>query len=196
MRKDQKTNARERSLLAVAKNKDLGILFWNKEWQSQQGQKANKISKTKKTLFYDSVWQAKQGRKGGLQNTKQQQLARKKVGEILGSNWGQLNGLKKQSVNLKKILCKETIWFYEKDDLSFFLNVPPQKSFIEGITILQATTPEKIRKNFFYQILHGTRPQMSGWRLWFIKFKKKIVFAQTFSLWHSCASILEKKSKG
>jgi hypothetical protein len=98
MRKDQKTNARERSLLAVAKNKDLGILFWSKERQSQQGQKENKISKTKKTLLYDSVWQAKQGRKGGLQNTKQQQLARKKVGEILGSNWGQLNGLKKQSV--------------------------------------------------------------------------------------------------
>nr|YP_009367922.1 putative HNH homing endonuclease [Hazenia capsulata]ARK14905.1 putative HNH homing endonuclease [Hazenia capsulata] len=170
MRKDQKTSSRERSLLAVAKNKEAGILFWSKDWQSQQGQKANKISKQKKTLFYDSSWQAQQGRKSGLQNTKQQQLARKKVGKVLGSKWGQLNGLKNQSVNLKKTLSKEMIWFYEKSDVSFFLTVPPQKSFAMVINILQAKTPEKINKGSFYKILHGTRPQMYGWRLWFIKF--------------------------
>jgi hypothetical protein len=35
MRKDRKTNSRERSLLTGAKNKKAGILFWSKDWQSQ-----------------------------------------------------------------------------------------------------------------------------------------------------------------
>lgn len=51
MRKDQKTNAFERSLMAVEKNKKAAILFWDPKWQSKQGKKSSILSKKKGTLI-------------------------------------------------------------------------------------------------------------------------------------------------
>ena len=53
MRWNQKIGSTERSLLAVEKNKKLKNLFWNKEWQSNQGKKSSINQKKNKKLFYD-----------------------------------------------------------------------------------------------------------------------------------------------
>lgn len=40
MRSNQKTGIKERSLLAVEKNRELKNTFWDSEWQSKQGKKS------------------------------------------------------------------------------------------------------------------------------------------------------------
>ena len=52
MRWNQKIGIKERSILAVEKNKKLGNTFWNSEWQSIQGKKGGKISGQKNALLY------------------------------------------------------------------------------------------------------------------------------------------------
>ena len=89
MRWNQKIGSTERSLLAVEKNKKLKNLFWNQEWQSDQGKKPSINQKKHKRLFYDTNWQRKQGKKGGLKKTKKRKKARKKVGNQLGLKHGQ-----------------------------------------------------------------------------------------------------------
>ena len=81
MRWNQKIGSTERSLLAVEKNKKLKNLFWNKEWQSNQGEKSSINQKKNKKLFYDSKWQSEQAKKAGLKNTEKQQKTRKKLGK-------------------------------------------------------------------------------------------------------------------
>lgn len=67
------------------------------------------------------------------------------------------------------MLSKETVWIYQSTNTTFDLSIKPQKSFSDLIDILQSYTPITIRKQSFYKVIHGTRPQMYGWRLFFIK---------------------------
>lgn len=169
MRWNQKLGSTERALLAVEKNKELKNTFWNSEWQSQQGKKSSIKQKQNKQLFYNSKWQSKQAKKAGLKNTEKQKSARKKVGKGLGLKYGKQNGLNRQSYVLKKMLSKETIWIYNNKNIVLKKTIKPQKSFSNLIDILQLDTPTTIKKASFYQVIHGTRPQMYGWQLFFIK---------------------------
>lgn len=60
MRWNQKIGSTERSLLAVEKNKNNKILFWDSQWQSKQGQKGGKISGQKNALLYGQGYIMKQ----------------------------------------------------------------------------------------------------------------------------------------
>nr|AOC61646.1 putative H-N-H homing endonuclease [Gloeotilopsis planctonica] len=147
MRKNQKTTLRERSLLAVEKQKKLQINFWSSKWQSRQGKKGGKI--------------------GGIKDTSKQFAARQKVGLTFGSQ----GGLKNQSNFMKKALSRQTVWLYKWESFSFFLVIKPQPSFSKLIDILQVNTPNKtvkILKSSFYKVFDGQRRQMYGWQLWFI----------------------------
>lgn len=147
MRKNQ-INASSRSLLAVKKNKALGNLFWNFEWQKQQGLKG--------------------GLKGGKKNSEKQKIARQQV----GLKYGVQNGIKNQSSALKKVLSKTTVWHYTiKQKILFSVTILPQKSFSNLIHILQNNTPCNIliKKSTFYKIIHGQRSQLYGWKLFLIK---------------------------
>ena len=78
MRWNQKIGIKERSLLAVEKNKELKNLFWDSKWQSVQG--------------------CKGGLKGGSINSLKQKTARQKVGLIYGKKVG-LNNASKNLIN-------------------------------------------------------------------------------------------------
>ena len=67
------------------------------------------------------------------------------------------------------MLSKETIWIYKKDNITLKKLIKPQKSFSDLIDILQSYTPTTIWKQSFYKVIHGTRLQMYGWQLFFIK---------------------------
>nr|YP_636209.1 putative site-specific DNA endonuclease [Tupiella akineta]AAV80633.1 putative site-specific DNA endonuclease [Tupiella akineta] len=157
MRKNQKIGLQEKALLAVEKNKRLGINFWNSEWQKTQGQKGGLL--------------------GGSKNTIKQKKARQQV----GLKYGLQIGMQNQSPCLKKILSKQTIWLYEKNNLSCFITIPPQQSFSNLINLLQSKmdslyqekhskTFKKINKSSFFKVLYGERLQMYGWKLWFLFF--------------------------
>ena len=171
MRWNQKIGVRQRSQLAVEKNKQRKNLFWNSEWQSIQGQKSSEKAKKNKELFYSKKWQTHYAKKGGSiggsRNTLIQKKARISVGKKIGLKYGVQNGLKRQSFNLKKILSKTTIWVYQSEQCYFTIKVPPQTSVSSLVDLLQVYTPVTIRKGSFYKVVHGTRPQM--WSLFFIE---------------------------
>ena len=157
MRKNQKMGLREKALLAVEKNKILGINFWNSEWRKMQGQKGGLL--------------------GGAKNTIKQKKARQQI----GLKYGLQTGIQNQSSRFKKNLSKKTIWLYDKNNLSCFITIPPQQSFSNLIDILQSKmdylyqekhskTFKKIKKSSFFKVLYGERSQMYGWKLWFIFF--------------------------
>ena len=75
-----------RSQLAVETNKEKGNLFWNSEWQREQGLKG--------------------GTKGGSANTQNQFIARQKVGKT----YGKQVGLSRQKSDLVEILKHSTTW--------------------------------------------------------------------------------------
>ena len=66
-------------------------------------------------------------------------------------------------------LSKETIWIYKNTQITLEKTIKPQKSVSDLIDILQSYTPTIIKKASFYKVIHGTRPQMYGWQLFFIK---------------------------
>lgn len=145
MRWNQTIGNRERSLLAVEKNKKNKNLFWDSEWQSVQGKKG--------------------GLKGGSINSLKQKTARQKVGLV----YGKIIGLNNASHNLKTILSKKTIWIYSlKNEPSKQITITPQKSFSDLIDILSIYSNQKISKSSFYKVIHGERRQLYGWSLFFI----------------------------
>lgn len=81
MRKNQKIGARERALLAVKKQRQLKINFW------------------------DFCWQRKQGLKGGVKGGKKKSLLQFKARQKVGLKFGSKTGLKNQSAALKKNSC-------------------------------------------------------------------------------------------
>jgi hypothetical protein len=87
----------------------------------------------------------------------------------MGLKYGQQNGLHRQSHLLKKMLSKQTVWIYKKNNRVFKKTIKPQKSFSDLIDILQSYSLRKIQKSSFYKVIHGTRPKMYGWQLFFIK---------------------------
>jgi hypothetical protein len=145
MRWNQTIGNRERSLLAVEKNKKNKNLFWDSEWQSVQGKKG--------------------GLKGGSINSLKQKKARQKVGLV----YGKIIGLNNASHNLKTILSKTTIWIYSlKNEPSKQITITPQNSFSDLIDILSTYSNQKISKSSFYKVIHGERRQLYGWSLFFI----------------------------
>jgi len=132
MRWNQKLGFTHRGLLSAKINKQRGNLFWNSEWQREQGKKGGK------------------NKKGGSQNTKKQRLARSKVGNTYGfgsenpkkfffrSKGGLKNskkqkrgrsksGLKSQSEVLRYALSKIIIWEYKTSTDYCLLIVLPQE---------------------------------------------------------------------
>jgi hypothetical protein len=167
MRWNQKLGSSERALLSVEVNRKLKNKFWNSEWQSQQGKKG--------------------GYKGGIKNTQKQSEARKKVGLHYGFGLNTENhkkarqrgglknsnkqkiarykvGISKQTPELKKFLCKETIWEYKTPEKIVKICVPPQKSVVEIINFLKKEIPNlKNLKNAnmnIYNIVNGRTSKM------------------------------------
>ena len=138
---NQKLAPRERGLLAAEKNKGLKNLFWDPKWQSEQGKKSKKRSKTKNQI-----------------------LATKQIGLKYGSK----NGIKNQSSNLKQILKRKTTWLYFFQDKQYKFVFEPQISFSNLARILQAKTQDlntTIVIASFYKVIYGQRKQMYGWQL-------------------------------
>jgi hypothetical protein len=143
MRWNQKLGIRERSLLAVEKNRKLKNLFWNSNWQSEQGKKG--------------------GLKGGKANT----FAQKKSRQQIGLTYGEKS--KNASNKLKTILKKKTVWIYKLKNQQFIIvKIAPQKSFSKLIKILSNISQKKINNSSFYKVIHGERKQMYDWSLIFI----------------------------
>lgn len=146
----QTMTARDRSALSVEKRQRLKIIFWNADWQSEQGKKGGSIS--------------------GVKGTLKQTNARQKV----GLRFGLRNDMKNQSKYLKIMLTKTTIWGYKSKSgaKEVQISIPRQKTFSDLISILQSNTVDSgilINKPSFYKVIHGTRKQIYGWRLILIK---------------------------
>lgn len=147
MRWNQKTGNTEISLLAVEKNKKLKNLFWDTEWQSKQGKKGGLV--------------------GGSKNTTLQQKARQKI----GLKYGRLSETKNQSNNLKKLLSKTTIWFYEDSKENFKLKILPQKTFIDLILILEKASKKKSIDLLFIKLFMEKEKKCIIGNLFFLNYK-------------------------
>lgn len=126
-----------RSQLAVKTNKEKGNLFWNSEWQREQGLKG--------------------GTRGGSANTQNQFLARRKVGKT----YGKQVGLSRQKSDLVEILKHPTTW---KHKTGFYVSLPPQESVSKLCEELQNIeyfdTPNKA---LIGKLLRGEKKQLYGW---------------------------------
>jgi hypothetical protein len=126
-----------RSQLAVETNKEKGNLFWNSEWQREQGLKG--------------------GTKGGSANTQNQFIARQKVGKT----YGKQVGLSRQKSDLVEILKHSTTW---KHKTGKTVILPPQESVTKLCEELQDIeyfdTPNK---SLIGKLLRGEKKQLYGW---------------------------------
>jgi hypothetical protein len=126
-----------RSQLAVETNKEKGNLFWNSEWQREQGLKG--------------------GTKGGSANTQNQFIARQKVGKT----YGKQNGISRQKGDLVGILKNSTTW---KHKTGKTVILPPQESVTKLCEELQNIeyfdTPNKA---LIGKLLRGEKKQLYGW---------------------------------
>lgn len=149
MRKNQTVVGRERSLLAVTQNKKKQNLFWNPIWQREQGKKG--------------------GKKDGNLNSPSQ----KKQRHMLGLTYGAQTGRKNQSMLLSQFLKHTSLWVYQSENLSFCLIVPPQKSFADGVRVLQSQPGQeklkKIKPSILYKLIYDERKQIFKWQLFACK---------------------------
>jgi hypothetical protein len=126
-----------RSQLAVNSNKEKGNLFWNTEWQREQGLKG--------------------GIKGGSANTQNQFLARQKVGKT----YGKQVGLSRQKNDLIEVLKHSTTW---KHKTGKTVILPPQESVSKICEELQRIeyfdTPNKA---LLGKLIRGEKKQLYGW---------------------------------
>ena len=126
-----------RSQLAVKTNKEKGNLFWNSEWQREQGLKG--------------------GTRGGSANTQNQFLARQKVGKT----YGKQVGLSRQKSDLVEILKHPTTW---KHKTGYYVTLPPQESVSKLCEELQSIeyfdTPNK---SLIGKLLRSEKKQLYGW---------------------------------
>jgi hypothetical protein len=127
----------ESAQLAVETNKEKGNLFWNSEWQREQGLKG--------------------GTKGGSANTQNQFIARQKVGKT----YGKQVGLSRQKSDLVEILKHSTTW---KHKTGKTVILPPQESVTKLCEELQDIeyfdTPNK---SLIGKLLRGEKKQLYGW---------------------------------
>lgn len=126
-----------RSQLAVKSNKEKGNLFWNTEWQREQGLKG--------------------GKKGGSANTQTQFLARQQVGKT----YGKQVGLSRQKNDLVEILKHSTNWKHKTGKTVTLL---PQESVTKLCEELQSieyfNTPNK---SLIGKLLRNEKKQLYGW---------------------------------
>ena len=126
-----------RSQLAVETNKEKGNLFWNSEWQREQGLKG--------------------GTKGGSANTQNQFIARQKVGKT----YGKQVGLSRQKSDLVEMLKHSTTWKHKTEKTVI---LPPQESVTKLCEELQDIeyfdTPNK---SLIGKLLRGEKKQLYGW---------------------------------
>jgi hypothetical protein len=126
-----------RSQLAVETNKEKGNLFWNSEWQREQGLKG--------------------GTRGGSANTQNQFIARQKVGKT----YGKQVGLSRQKSDLVEILKNSTTWKHKTGKTAI---LPPQESVTKLCEELQDIeyfdTPNK---SLIGKLLRGEKKQLYGW---------------------------------
>jgi hypothetical protein len=126
-----------RSRLAAETNKEKGNLFWNSEWQREQGLKG--------------------GTKGGSANTQTQFLARQKVGKP----YGRQVGLSIQKSDLVELLKYSTTW---KHRTGKSVILPPQESVTKLCEELQSIEYFDIpNKSLIGKLLRGEKKQLYGW---------------------------------
>ncbi len=126
-----------RSRLAAETNKEKGNLFWNSEWQREQGLKG--------------------GTKGGSANTQTQFLARQKVGKT----YGRQVGLSRQKSDLVELLKYSTTW---KHRTGKSVILPPQESVTKLCEELQSIEYFDIpNKSLIGKLLRGEKKQLYGW---------------------------------
>jgi hypothetical protein len=126
-----------RSQLAVETNKEKGNLFWNSEWQREQGLKG--------------------GTKGGSANTQNQFIARQKVGKT----YGKQVGLSRQKSDLVEMLKYSTTW---KHKTGKTVILPPQESVTKLCEELQDIEYfDTSNKSLIGKLLRGEKKQLYGW---------------------------------
>ena len=164
-REDREKLRREINKLVTLKYKEEGRLFFNSEWQREQGLKG--------------------GQKGGLAGTEAQFLARQKVGQ----KWGSIVGKSNQSSDTIQFLMMFSLWSYEgcRDTngnysskkmnktcpdrtiyQEFNVLIPPQETFIRVIQTLESFAPKSIKKNeTMYKCIRRNYSggRFYGWRL-------------------------------
>nr|ALO20951.1 putative HNH homing endonuclease [Microglena monadina] len=162
---DKEKLHREINKIVVAKYKEQNRLFYNSEFQREQGLKG--------------------GQKGGLAGTEAQFLAR----QVVGKQWGPIVGKSNQNSTTIEFLSKFSLWSYEgcrNPDGSFILKnkgktcpdeticekfnvlVPPKDTFIAVLQVLESFAPGSIKKNaVLYKCLrlNYLSARYYGWRL-------------------------------
>ena len=150
MRWNQKIGLKERSLLGVKKNKNLGNTFWNSEWQSIQGKKGGKVSGQKNALLYRQSYIMKETIKNFT------------YWEFTFNNKKNINYF----LNNKKLIENNNIFIYEYNYKFVIFKVKPQITFTELTNILNKTNLCLIKDvSSFAKIARGQRKKYYNWKL-------------------------------
>jgi hypothetical protein len=150
MRWNQKRGSTERSLLAVEKNKNNKNLFWNSEWQSNQGKKGGKISGQKNALLY---------RQGYIMK---ETIKRFTYWEFTYNNQDD----KIKFLNNKKLIKANNIYIHEYNNKFVILKIEPQITYTKLTSILNNTNLCPIKDvSSFAKIARGQRKKYYNWQL-------------------------------
>jgi hypothetical protein len=150
MRWNQKRGSTERSLLAVEKNKNNKNLFWNSEWQSNQGKKGGKISGQKNALLY---------RQGYIMK---ETIKRFTYWEFTYNNQDD----KIKFLNNHKLIKAKNIYIHEYNNKFVILKIEPQITYTKLTSILNNTNLCPIKDvSSFAKIARGQRKKYYNWQL-------------------------------
>lgn len=150
MRWNQKIGKKERSLLAVEKNKRLGNTFWNPGWQSIQGKKGGKVSGQKNSLLYRQGYIMRET----IKNFTYWEFSFNNKKDII------------KFLNNKKLIENDDIFIYEYNNKFVILKVKPQITFTKLTNILNKTNLCLIKNvSCFSKVARGQRKKYYNWQL-------------------------------
>jgi hypothetical protein len=150
MRWNQKIGNKERALLAVEKNKKLKNLFWNSQWQSNQGKKGGQISGQKNSLLY---------RQGYIMK---ETIKRFTYWEFIYNNQDD----KIKFLNNKKLIKANNISIHESNNKFVILKIEPQITYTKLTSILNNTNLCPIKDvSSFAKIARGQQKKYYNWQL-------------------------------
>jgi hypothetical protein len=150
MRWNQKIGIKERSILAVEKNKKLGNTFWNSEWQSIQGKKGGKISGQKNALLY---------RQGYIMR---ETIKNFTYWEFTFNNKKDIT----KFLNNKKLIENNDIFIHEYNNKFIILKLKPQITFTKLTDVLNKTNLCLIKNvSSFSKVARGQRKKYYNWQL-------------------------------
>nr|QXI88207.1 hypothetical protein [Ulva intestinalis] len=150
MRWNQKVGLKERSLLAVEKNKKLKQLFWDPNWQSTQGKKGGAVSGQKNALLYCQSY------------IMRETIRNFTYWEFTYNNQDDKN----KFLNNKSLIKDNNIFIHEYNNKFIVLKMKPQKTFTQLTNILNKTNLCLIKDvSSFSKIARGKRKKYYNWQL-------------------------------